>query len=534
MDKIIIVFLFLLSSCSISTKDQKTVFTMNIGEKSGQNHYFWKAAGHDDLFGMTEENNDAGKYILSRIKEHQSVVYARTHYTFDDDPVRGGNVVVRHPDGTYHFDFSRVNHTFRSYVAHGMKPIIEFDFFPKGFARYLGGGRNIEGFNARNAEPSDWQKWENLLRAFMENLIAEFGKEEMRTWYYEVWNEPDGWPAEHLPVFYHLYDVFAHVVKSYDEGFRAGGPAMFHFHTLKPFLDHVTSGTNFVTGEKGSPVDFISYHIYGLSGGWVNTAPEIVPQVSRFSAELLWMQRLLIQYKELNGVEFHLNEWGICSHYDKTVKEFPRLVYRNSEFSPLFLTKLVDCIYALEDHHQFKTSMILYWGFSMEDERNVMFAGNRDLTTGGHTPKPMLTGYEFLSKLQPDRLKVNGNLPGARLGIIPTVGNDQLAFIVYNFNETDDDLSIKDAVLVNVEGLPADTKMNYQMYILDREHNNTHALWLKAGAPESPDQLPESWFKKANRLEYAQKTISSDQSGRTSFNVTLPRHSMQLFVIDLK
>jgi len=526
---VFLLFLLLFSGTTYS----QAVFTMNVNEKSGTNHQFWKAAGHDDMFLLTKKNSDAGNYILSRIKEHQSIVYARVHCTFSDEH-RGGKVIVRHADGTYDYDFSIVNSTFQQYVAHGMKPIVEFDFFPDGFAKPLGGGENSEGFDSRNAEPKDWNEWEKLMRAFMENLIAEFGKDEMRTWYYEVWNEPDGWPTKHIHVFYRLYDTFAHVVKSYDEGFRVGGPAMYSVHALKPFLDHVTSGTNFVTGQKGSPIDFISHHIYGLSGSWLNSSPEIFPQVSRFSQELLWLQRLIEKYNELENTEFHLNEWGLSSHYFKPVKEFPRLVYRNNEISPLFMVKLVDCLYAIEDEFNFKTSLMLYWGFSMEDEMNVMFAGHRELTTGGHTPKPILTGYEFLSKLQADRLKVDGNLPGSRLGIIPTVGNEKMAFIVYNFNETDDDLSVQDLVNVNIDGLTADAKLNCKVYVLDREQNNTYAMWLKAGAPATPDKLPSSWFESANRHEYTDKIISSDESGKVSFELSLPRHSMQLFIIDMK
>jgi hypothetical protein len=37
-----------------------------------------------------------------------------------------------HADGTADYDFSRVNRTFREYVSRGMKPVVEFDFFPDG------------------------------------------------------------------------------------------------------------------------------------------------------------------------------------------------------------------------------------------------------------------------------------------------------------------------------------------------------------------------------------------------------------------
>jgi hypothetical protein len=55
--------------------------------------------------------------------------------------------------------------------------------------------------------------------------------------------------------------------------------------------------------------------------------------------------------------------------FKKAQAQYPQLEYRNNEFSPLFMTKLIDCLYALEDNYDFKTSMLLYWGFSWEDQK---------------------------------------------------------------------------------------------------------------------------------------------------------------------
>ena len=69
-----------------------------------------------------------------------------------------------------------------------------------------------------------------------------------------------------------MYDVFVGTVKSVDSEKRVGGPACYHEYFLKSFLNHVTNGINYVTGKKGTQIDFISYHIYGLSGKWLNKA----------------------------------------------------------------------------------------------------------------------------------------------------------------------------------------------------------------------------------------------------------------------
>ena len=317
-------FLLLLFQFTISgIASAQQSYTINAQKVIGPNTRFWQALGHDFLFQLV--NEPVGQELLDRMQEHNSCTYFRTHYTFSNNTGRDklaegsicGRVLVYDEHGNPHYDFSVVNKTFKEYVKRGMKPIVEFDFFPDHMARDFESSPNDEDFAAKEGEPNDWKAWEQLLHRFMGNLVDTFGTEELRTWYFEVWNEPDGWPQEHMDVFYRLYDVFAHTVKSYDTEFKVGGPACYHIYFLRDFLDHVVKGQNFVTGKTGSPLDFVSYHLYGLSGSWLPKAPHIVPTVQRFNLELLWIQRLLNSYDLTDHVEFHLNEWGQSSHFQK-------------------------------------------------------------------------------------------------------------------------------------------------------------------------------------------------------------------------
>lgn len=517
------IFLFLLFPVIISGQSK---YTIDYNSVVGENHRFWQAAGHDYLFSMTER--PSGQFLLDRIKKFGSIRYLRTHATFSNNNQTGGQVVRFNTDGSYEYDFTKVNRVFHEYLKAGIKPIVEFDFFPNGFAKSLGKDTNDEGFTGKNGEPRDWTEWEQLLHAFMQNLIKEFGKDELKNWYFEVWNEPDSWPTEYINVFYKLYDTFAYVVKSYSSEYKIGGPATYNLYALKGFLDHVAYGKNFKTGSQGAPIDFISHHLYGLSGEWLELEPVIAPQVSRFSQEVLWIKRLLAKYENLKGKEFHLNEWGVCSNFKRTVKDYPALEYRNNEFSPLFLVKLIDCLYAIEDNHQFKTSLLLYWGFSWEDEKNVLFEGNRELTTGGNTPKPILTGFELLSKLGHQRLKVEGTTIGGRTGIIPTKNENQNDLIIaaYNFNETDDELWKKDNLNLVVKGLSPGQTYEMKTYILDQDNNNNYSKWIKAGKPAHPGLLPNDWSQQVTGLEQNTESIKTSTKGELIINLSMKRHSL--------
>jgi xylan 1,4-beta-xylosidase len=541
MKKTSILFLtaFILQIVNIDTSAQKISFEINTQNPVGENTYFWKAAGHD-LFDLA--NTSSGDALMKRLQQYKSITYLRSHNTFDDDPEKGGHVIHYNDDGSYTYDFSIVNRTYREYLKYGLKPIVEFDFFPNGFVKSLKNAgnsdesaqqKNDEGFDTRRGEPKNWKEWERLLRAFMQNLIDNFGKKEMLTWYFEVWNEPDAWPNEHLDVFFKLYDVFASVVKSYDENFKVGGPGCFNLYFMKDFLEHVVNGINYVTGKKGSPINFVSHHIYGLSGEWLKSPPEIVPQVSRFTQELLWVGRLLRRYHLNEKVEFHLNEWGVCSNLNRTVDKYPQLVYRNNEFSPLFMIKMVDCLYALQDNWDFKTSMMLYWGFCLEANRNVMFAGNRDLTTGGNIPKPIMIGFEMLAMLGKERLEVKNALPGNRYGIIATRENNKIIFIVYNFNETDDDLERIEDVQVILKNFPSKKKLNWKEITLDNQHNNSYSSWIQNNRPDNPVSLPPSFIREASSIKInSEGKVLTDTNGIVTLQIPLKRHSMKLFELE--
>ncbi|MEM9158117.1 MAG: hypothetical protein AAGB46_03635 [Verrucomicrobiota bacterium] len=536
---------FILSGCLFYSGGAavlaETTFTVKADEVIGPNTRFWQAAGHDYLFHLVHQ--PMGQLLLDEAEKHQSLRYFRTHFTFDktrrdrDLPgiTVGGDVAEIRRDGSVVYDFSRVNNTFHEYVKRGMKPIIEFGFFPEGYARDFGPAREDDrgGDHEREAVPRDWGQWEALQRAFMLNLEKEFGKAELKTWYFEVWNEPDQWPAEHVDVFLRMYDLFAAVVKSFDSEYKVGGPGAYTPVFLDKFLRHVQHGTNFVTGEKGSPLDFVSYHLYGISGTWVQSEASIYPRVSYFNRHLRWIERILGEYPKGEEAEFHLNEWGLASRFRRGVDRFPELEYRNNHVSPLFLVKLVDQLYALADEGVIKTDLLLYWGFSWEAERERMFWGNRELLTGGGVKKPILSGFEMLGRLRDDRLSVKGPPSGGRIGILPTREGDRIAILLYNYEESDDALDRIDSVEVVIEGLRKVDTLAWTAKVLDEKRNNSYARWLSAGRPEAksvgPDQAAE-W----GRIEVVEKGEVSVSKRSARITIPMKRHSMALLEIVLE
>lgn len=498
-------------------------YEVDVNQVLGENSKFWTACGTDSLYPQLFR--ESGSYLMNRMKGKDTCRFLRNHHTLssmikDGFENAGGDVYSEDEQGNPIYHFEKINTILKKYLEFGMKPILELDFLPDELSQKVERGGEEEGLYYNRSYPKDWTKWQNLLRAFMQNLKDAFGVIELRTWYFEVWNEADGWPVADWPQFHRLYDVFADAVLGIDEKLRIGGPGSFKQDFLHDFLEHVVNGTNYVTGKRGTRIDFISHHIYGMSGSWLRKYPLVMPTVQRFNHEIMWLSRLIGSYPELADVEFHLNEWGVCSHYEKQVADYPALEIRNSEFSACFFVKLVDCIQHIRFAYGFNVDLMLYWGFCLEDSLDKIFAGNRDLTTAGHIAKPILTAFEMLALMGNQLIQVKDVQTGGPLGCMATRQKDAIQLMVYHFNEYEEyEESTEGTVALN--GLE-DGKYQIRCICLDKDHHNTYRTWQALGSPEKPDREVMQQIAAAGELTWDYEMTAEVSQGRMEWKEMLP------------
>jgi len=154
--------------------------------------------------------------------------------------------------------------------------------------------------------------------------------------------------------------------------------------------------------------------------------------------------------------------------------------------------------------------------------------GHRTLSTAGNIPKPIQTGYEMLAMLGGERLVVDGPRVGQRISTLATRSSDhELQLLVYNYDETDDDLTISDQVSIQITGMP-DGDYTVQEYSMDRQNNNTYREWQKQGSPETPKDADLERMTKAAALSITGSSTKRCVNGEVMLDLTLPRHSMVL------
>ena len=94
------------------------------------------------------------------------------------------------------------------------------------------------------------------MHEFAKHLVRRYGLDEVRKWYFEVWNEPNlsGFWSGTKNEYFKLYKASADGLKSVDGGLRIGGPASSKANWIQDMIDYCT--------DNGVPLDFISTHLY--------------------------------------------------------------------------------------------------------------------------------------------------------------------------------------------------------------------------------------------------------------------------------
>ena len=131
------------------------------------------------------------------------------------------------------YDWTIVDRIFDTYVERKMKPLVEIGFMPEALSvkpqpyRHNWDPRQPYKsiYTGWAYPPKDYAKWAELIYQWVRHASNEYGKDEVASWYWEVWNEPNIGYWQGTPEEYHkLYDYTVDAVKRALPAIRVGGP----------------------------------------------------------------------------------------------------------------------------------------------------------------------------------------------------------------------------------------------------------------------------------------------------------------------
>ncbi len=250
---------------------------------------------------------------LRRVREECGFRYIRFHGLFCDDM----GVYQEDKQGRPVYNWQYVDELFDFLQSIGMKPFLELGFMPSALAS---GPHTLFWYRANVTPPKDYAKWEAFVAAFTRHITERYGAAEVRTWYFEVWNEPNltgFWmgttggktDAEFAPIaraeYYKLYETTARAVKSVDTAYRVGGPAT----AGSGWIDETLA---YCAADK-QPLDFVTTHEYATMSGYLDengSAGTVLSPDRDAITSSVRRVRGQIDRSPFAAAELHYTEWS--------------------------------------------------------------------------------------------------------------------------------------------------------------------------------------------------------------------------------
>ena len=465
--------------------------------------------------------------------------YLRFHGLFHDDMF-----VYRVRDGKEVFNWQYIDELFDRMLDMGIRPFVELGFCPGDLATETG---TVFWWKANGSPPKDYAKWGELVEKFARHCIQRYGLEEVRQWYFEVWNEPCFhyfWKGTRSQYF-ELYRTSVDAIKKVDAKLRVGGPS-----AINCVADHRFDGEKEQPGlsaealkslnredlnklnwrpvwieeflefcaANGLPVDFVSMHPYPVeadidpNGKWIGRSRE-----ASSTAKDLATVRQTVKASKFPDAEIHLTEWSASSDCRDLAHDYPQsatyIVRSNIESSGL-------------------ANSLSYWAFTDVFEEmgagDTIFHGGFGLTNFQGIVKPAYHAYRFLHALGDQEL-------GRGPGWIATRRSDgKMAALLYHYPPEYPDApgmtrKPQGAEAVLASGKPATMELEFSnlpagaamaIETVDEDHGFAVRAWQAMGSPEPPDRNQTQLLRKAAR-DTATRFVRAGDDGLLKLSVTM-------------
>jgi len=483
-------------------------------------------------------------------------VYIRTHFLLATGDGSGGlkwgstNAYTEDAAGKPMYDWKIIDRIFETYLHAGAKPFVEIGFMPQALSSkpepyrptWIPAAANKDYAIGWSYPPRDYRKWEELVYQWVRHCVEKYGQEEVESWYWEVWNEPDIFYWHGTPEEYEkLYDHTANGVKRALRSARIGGPATTGPASpqaaafLRHFLEHCDHGANFATGDAGAPLDFISYHAKGR--------PSVVEGhvrmgIAKHMQDVDEGFQIVRSFAKFRAVPIVLSESDPEGCAACSARVYPQNAYRNGTLYPTYTAVMLNNIFELADRDQANIAGVLTWAFEFEDQ--PYFDGFRTLATNG-IDKPVLNLFRILGMMQGSRVKAESNrsialstmlAEGARepdISALAVARDREVSILTWNYCD-DDAVGRAATVRLFIAGLPKGAKRALlRQYRIDQDHSNSWTQWKSFGSPPQPSPEQYAALEAAGRLTQndSPKWLAL-RNGEVNLDLTLPRESVSL------
>ncbi|MBD1391812.1 GH39 family glycosyl hydrolase [Mucilaginibacter glaciei] len=547
-----------LLNTDISAQNKPAVIQVDLSKPQGPMKPIWAWFGYDEPNYTYMKD---GRKLLTEIAALSPVpVFVRTHnlLTSGDGTAAlkwgSTNIYTEDSKGNPVYNYRILDSIFDTYVKRGMKPLAQIGFMPEALSTHpqpyrhtwkpgQDYGKILTGWAY---PPKDYNKWRRLIYEWVKHCVARYGKKEVESWYWEVWNEPNGAYWKGTPAqFYKLYDYAADGVKSALPTAKIGGPDVTGGAKdwLKGFINHCLNDTNYVTGKIGAPLDVLLFHAKGAPRVVQDT---VVMSIRQQLRDIDGHFKTISAFNKLKDIPMIIGESDPEGCAACGMATNPENAYRNGTMYSSYTAASFARVYELMD--AYKANLIGAVSWSFEFENQPWFAGFRDLATNG-VDKPVLNVFRMLGMMKGNRVLVKSNRmyplktildssirgPLSDIGAIAATNKSTVTVLVWNYADKDKQ-SVAEPVSINIEGWTTGIKkVNVTEYRIDNTYSNAYTVWKNMGSPQRPTAEQVNMLEQAGMLKKLNpgKNLVLNNN-RLELNIGLPRQGVSLLYIAVK
>ncbi len=442
-------------------------FNCDARQKGSALTHFWEHTVGSDHAAMALRADWRAQ--LKRAHDELGFRYVRFHGLLDDDmsilTVEGDQQI---------YSFFNADSIFDFLVGIGMRPFVELSFMPSALAS---GDKTVFHYRGNVTPPKDIAAWSALIGKLLQHCLDRYGSDEVRKWYFEVWNEPNltYFGNGSMDEYFEFYAATARAVKSVDARLRVGGPATAANAWIEEFVDYCR--------RTGTPADFVSTHHYPTDS-FGKPGDDTITQLSLSTRSILRDQAAATR-KKAAGLPLYYTEWCTSSN--------PRDGLHDEPYAAAFIVKTIMEAAGLVDGYS-------YWTFSDIFEENyfpsVPFQGGFGLLTIHGVAKPAYRAFELLHRLGGESLPVSG--AHETVDVWAVRGEQEINLVLCNFALPRHAIATE-TVRVTLDGGARPT--GARLSRIDADHANPKRRWQELGEPEYPTPAEIGELHAASVLE---------------------------------
>ena len=552
-----IILLISASTSFAQTLLKKTDVSINFNKPVGEMYPMWAWFGYDEPNYTYMKD---GKKLLTELAAlSPTPVFVRAHsllVTGDGTAaLKWGstNAYTEDASGKPIYDWKIIDSIFDTYVKRGMKPLAQIGFMPQALSTHPEPYRHYwkpgdpygDIMTGWAYPPKDYDKWRELVYQWVKHSVERYGKEEVESWYWEVWNEPNYYWKGTMEEFFKTYDYAADGVKRALPTAKIGGLDIASTRSegaqkwMHAFIKHCIDGKNEATGKTGAPLDAFLFHAKG--------EPQLVKGVVRMNMgpqlrDISMGFKIAASYPETKNLPLIIGESDPEGCAACGMATNPQNAYRNGTMYSSYTAASFARKYLLADKYDVNFLGAVSWSFEFENQ--PWFYGFRDLATNG-VNKPVLNVFRMFGKMSGKRVEVQSDrmvpldeivaksVQGEKseIGALASIDKKTAGVMVWNYHDLDV-AGAAEPVQVTLEGIPA-KKVTFTHYTIDSEHSNSYEVWKKMGSPQNPTATQISTLEKAGQLETVGKPKKLDvKNGELKIDIALQRQAVSLIKLD--